>query len=317
MTTTWPATCDEHDDGCRGPRTSGRACRTGDQDDAEHEQRAEERPGQLDEAAPRQERATAWCAAPTAEQRRRSRPGRPGSAASSRRHPGPLAGTAPPPRERALRADLRPSSCQTVVEPVARAERHGAPALLGRAGRRRRRCRRPPERPRRRRRGRRQRRTRRACCIRRSTACRIGLDARRGRRPPGRRGRARPASRSRAGVLGRLRRTASASSSGAVLSSASRRCQAVPGSSPVGGDQPHGEAALAQVHRDRRRGGHRRLERRRDALPAVGRDAGCRGRASPGTATAAPRGAPSARRPGPCCASAPGAGRRRGGTRAR
>ena len=81
------------------------------------------------------------------------------------------------------------------------------------------------------------------------------------------------------------------------------------------GHQPDREAAVAQVHRDRGRDGHRRLERRGDALAAVGRAPGCPGTASPATATAAPRGGPSARRPGPSCASAPGAGRRRGGTR--
>ena len=109
--------------------------------------------------------------------------------------------------------------------------------------------------------------------------------------------------------------TASASSSGAGVELG---VPGVPGAARVlagGGDQPDREAAVAQVHRDRGGGGHRGLERRRDALAAVGARAGCRGRASPATARAAPRGAPSARRPGPSCASARGAGRRRGGTR--
>ena len=58
---------------------------------------------------------------------------------------------------------------------------------------------------------------------------------------------------------------------------------------------------------------------REDAMPcaAVGAHAGCRGTGWPGTARAAPRGAPSARRRARCCASARGAGRRRGGTRGR
>ena len=83
------------------------------------------------------------------------------------------------------------------------------------------------------------------------------------------------------------------------------------------GDQAYGEAAVGQVHGDR--GGRRDggLQRRGDALAAVRGRRGCRGRASPGTARAAPRGAPSARRAWPSCASAPGAGRRPGGTRGR
>ena len=82
-----------------------------------------------------------------------------------------------------------------------------------------------------------------------------------------------------------------------------------------GGDQPHREAALAQVDGDRGGGGDRGLERGGDALAAVRARPGCRGRAWPATPRAAPRGAPSARRRGPSCASARGAGRRRGGTR--
>ena len=82
-----------------------------------------------------------------------------------------------------------------------------------------------------------------------------------------------------------------------------------------GGDQPDREAALAQVDGDRRGGGDRGLERGGDALAAVRDRPGCRGRAWPATPRAAPRGAPSARRRAPSCASAPGAGRRRGGTR--
>ena len=93
----------------------------------------------------------------------------------------------------------------------------------------------------------------------------------------------------------------------------------VPGGAEVvagGGDQPDGEAALPEVDRDRRGGRDRRLERRGDALSLVGADPVVDERAWRGTATAAPRGAPSARRRAPSCASGRGAGRRRGGTRA-
>ena len=84
-----------------------------------------------------------------------------------------------------------------------------------------------------------------------------------------------------------------------------------------GGDQPDGEAALAQVAP---RPTPRPTRRPPGTTRCPGRGArgcGCRGRPWPATARAAPRGAPSARRRGRSCASGRGAGRRRGGTRAR
>ena len=221
------------------------------------------------------------------------------------------AGTTPRDRERWCAAELLPHR----LEPVARAERDRAPALLGQQS--------DASRPRgvggaaprvdveRRPRG--------AepawACIRRSTGRSCSLDVRRAPRPAARRAPAsvsQPVSR-RGGGSGWT--TASASSSGPVLRSASRVVPGAAGLLAGGGDQPDGEAALAQVDRDRRGRRDRGLERGGDALAAVRDQRGCRGRAWPATARAAPRGAPSARRPGPSCASAPGAGRRRGGTR--
>ena len=93
-----------------------------------------------------------------------------------------------------------------------------------------------------------------------------------------------------------------------------RRCRVLAG----GGDQPHREPALAQVDGDRGgRGDRRTPATSASPLPTVRAGPGCRGTGWRATARAAPRGAPSARRRAPSCASARGAGRRRGGTRAR
>ena len=83
---------------------------------------------------------------------------------------------------------------------------------------------------------------------------------------------------------------------------------------PGAGDQAQLVAGVAQVHRDAGGRRDRPLEAGRRALAAVARRAGCRARPWPGSPTAAPRGAPSARRCARSSASAPGAGRRRAGT---
>ena len=80
------------------------------------------------------------------------------------------------------------------------------------------------------------------------------------------------------------------------------------------GDQPQLVAGLPQVHGDAGGGRDRPLEAGGRPLAAVRRTPGCPAPPSPGSPTAAPRGAPSARRCGRSTASAPGAGRRRAGT---
>ena len=103
-----------------------------------------------------------------------------------------------------------------------------------------------------------------------------------------------------------------------ALEVAAHAARVVRGARDVGsrvGQQPHVVAVPHQVHADRGRGRHRPLERRAGALAAVRGGPGVEQQGARAPATAAPRGGPSPCPAGRWSASAPGAGRRPGGTR--
>ena len=266
-----PAPDDDHLDGDdhrrRAAATSGPARRSPATTTAEHAA-AGRGSGPAPSVKPRQDHiATQVVRPPRSGERRRRRRGRPRRAV-----------TGSPPRRRCVRRrrrtarGLRAAAAELLpdaVEPVARAERRprASPAGSGAAAA-------PPgaarrARPRRRRRARSPAPSRRGAA---SGAAPGGRWPRRCRRPPTVRP-PWPPSVEPAGVeLGVVAAwtTARASSSGPVLRSASRKCQALLRVLAGGGDQPHGEAAVAEVDRDRGGGGDRRLQRGGDALAAVG-----------------------------------------------